>query len=178
MIVSRNFSRINSITTNTCATQKKAARILASRQEFQKVFFVPCDSHGLQLLIKNIVELPWFNAILKKAQSIVTAFTSALKQLGLLRNCMRDTLGKVVSFALSVITRWGTQVAMFKSLQCAAPALQKFYTNLPSNCGDSIKELQSVVWDRQFWVDVDFTISLLTPIDELIKMSESDHSLL
>ena len=56
-VASGDFSRINSIATDTCATQKKAARILASRQEYQKIFFVPCDSHGLQLLIKNIVEL-------------------------------------------------------------------------------------------------------------------------
>ena len=55
--VSGEFSRINSITTDTCPTQKKAARILAGRQEYQKVFFVSCDSHELQLLIKNILKL-------------------------------------------------------------------------------------------------------------------------
>ncbi len=89
---------------DTCPTQRKAARILASQQEYQKVFFVPCDSHGLQLLIKDILELPWFNKILKNVHAIITAFTGSLKQLDLLQNCMYEILGKVFSFALSVIT--------------------------------------------------------------------------
>ena len=88
-----------------CSTQRKAARILASRQEYQKVFFIFCDSHGLQLLIKNIVELLWFNAIFRNVQAIIAAFTGSLKQLGLLQNCMCETLEKVFSFALSVITQ-------------------------------------------------------------------------
>lgn len=91
---------------------------------------------------------------------------------------MKETLGKVSSFVLSVITRWGTQVAMLRSIQRVQPALQKFFSKLPEDCCDSVEELLDIIWDREFWVGIDFIAKLLIPIDELIKKSESDRSTL
>jgi hypothetical protein len=89
---------------------------------------------------------------------------------------MQEILGKPYLFILSIITQWGTQVAMLKSVQRVALTLQKFFTNLSPDYGESIMELQPLIWDRQFWVNVDFITKLLVPINELIKMSESDYS--
>ena len=35
--------------------------------EFKQVFFIPCDSHGLQLLVKDLLEIPVFRDIMQKA---------------------------------------------------------------------------------------------------------------
>ena len=39
--------------------------------ELKHVFFVPCDSHGIQLLVKDLLEIPVFKDIMAKAQTVV-----------------------------------------------------------------------------------------------------------
>ena len=41
---------------------------------FFNVFLVLCDSHGIQLLIKQILELPHYEKLVKQAQVIVASF--------------------------------------------------------------------------------------------------------
>jgi hypothetical protein len=43
--------RINYISTDTCDTILKTGRLLQALPSFQHVFMIPCDPHGLQLLI-------------------------------------------------------------------------------------------------------------------------------
>jgi len=62
-------------------------------------------------------------------------FTQSPKQLGILRQYMINSLGGIKSFALSVITRWGSQIRMLRSLQRAKPALKVYYTLLPVDAG-------------------------------------------
>ena len=35
--------------------------------KWERSFFMPCDSHGIQHLVKQILELNWFSTILKQA---------------------------------------------------------------------------------------------------------------
>jgi hypothetical protein len=81
---------------------------------------VPCDSHGLQLVIKDLIDpgkdedkstIPldirdfWTSAL-----SICTHFAKALKQPGLLRLKMISIHGKKRSLLAAGLTRWGTHV--------------------------------------------------------------------
>lgn len=56
-LVGEQWWRINSMATDTCNTMRAVWRTLAADNRTQHVFFVPCDSHGLQLLIKDISEV-------------------------------------------------------------------------------------------------------------------------
>jgi len=171
-------SRINSVSMDTCPTQMKASRILGARPAYKHVFFVPCSSHGLQLLIKDVITIPWFSERVKQAQAIVTAFTSASKQLAILRDLMQSTTGSTYSFVLSVITRWGTQIAMIKSVRRAYPALLKYANSLPGDAGKEIRDVIPTIENGQFWVDLDFAFDVLEPLDKAIKKSESDTATL
>jgi hypothetical protein len=63
-------------------------------------FFIPCDSYGLQLLIKDVLESQPFCDIIAKAQMIVLTFHQAPKQYAILQLKQE----KLTAFVLSVIT--------------------------------------------------------------------------
>jgi Protein of unknown function (DUF 659) len=70
---------INCVMTDTCSTIRKFWNVLSKKSRFEYSFFVPCDSHGIQLLIKDIVCFGTFSGTVKKAQIIVSHFRSAHK---------------------------------------------------------------------------------------------------
>jgi hypothetical protein len=155
-LTNNNLSQLNSWATDTCNTMRSAWKKAAKDPRLAHVFFVPCDSHGLQLLVKDIIqEVVYFEHTVHEAQSIVTAFQASPKQLGALRECMLETSGKATAFVLSCITRWGTQLAMVKSVNKKQATLQKFFLNRTEALEDTnekdsgIKRLDTLVWDTE-----------------------------
>lgn len=76
--------RMSSLSTNTCATMRNTWTELEEHPLLKHAFFVPCDSYGLQLLIKDILKSYPFYDIISKAQTIVSAFHRAPKQYAIL----------------------------------------------------------------------------------------------
>jgi len=50
-----NISRINSIATDMCATMLKTWEILHGFPDLKRIFCIPCDLHGTQLIVKDIL---------------------------------------------------------------------------------------------------------------------------
>ncbi|KAG6080720.1 hypothetical protein E4U16_008195 [Claviceps sp. LM84 group G4] len=69
--------RVNSITTDTCSTMIAFWRLLNEDPLTAHIFTVPCDSHGLQLLVKDVVTSEPMKGLISKAQSIVSKFRSS-----------------------------------------------------------------------------------------------------
>jgi hypothetical protein len=65
LITKGQLQRINSISTDIYDTILKTARFLQALPSFQHTFMVPCDPHGLQLLIQDICESSAFRATVK-----------------------------------------------------------------------------------------------------------------
>jgi hypothetical protein len=59
---------------------------LRLKLRFQRTFFIPCDSHGIQLLIKDIITLDLFKDTMAICNQIITYFRLAQKQLAFLRH--------------------------------------------------------------------------------------------
>jgi len=95
---------------------------------------------------------------------------------------MIETNGKATAFVLSCITRWGTQLAMVRSVNKKQAALQKFFLNRTTALEDvnekdsAIKKLDTLVWDKGFWQRLQFLCRSLAPIDNAIKISESNRT--
>jgi hypothetical protein len=172
----RPWTQLNSLVTDTCATQLNTGFRISQSQDLKHLFIIGCDSHGIQLLIKDILDMPQFKSTFTQAQEIVQAFSRSPKQLGILRQYMINSLGGIKSFALSVITRWGSQIRMLQSLQRAKPALEVYYTLLSTDAGQSIRKHQSLIHNESWWNKVSNLLQILDPIDEAIKMSESDKA--
>src|SRR5579859_5938053 len=105
--------------------------------ELKHVFFIPCDSQGLQLLVKDIIcHLPRFKELHDKAKKVVKAFNKAHLQYARLRDIQMTCYKEHRALILSIITRWGTQlrliVSLLKSKVCTPPLLliEGSYTTL------------------------------------------------
>ena len=59
----RPWTQLNSLVTDTCPAQLNAWFEISRFQDLKHLFIVGCDSHGLQLLIKDIIEMPQSKSI-------------------------------------------------------------------------------------------------------------------
>ncbi len=136
---------------------------------------MPCDSHGLQLLVKDIVEhIPVFKATLEQAQAVVKAFKNAPLQLSFLREYQVQHYQQPVALILSVITRWGTQYRLVNSLIKSKDALQYYAVKHAKE--ELAFNAHEFLVDSTFWSKLDALRALLKPIDDAIKASESNKS--
>lgn len=142
--------------------------------ELKHIFFIPCDSHGLQLLVKDLLSLPHYQRINEKAQTVVKAFKNAPLQLSHLRIYQRQIYKEERALVLFVITRWGTHAKLASSVYNNKDALKAF---VRSDLSDKLSEKAAeYIRDPLFWAELDELRDLLYPIDEHLKMSESNKS--
>lgn len=129
--VNGEFSKVNAVCTDTNSTQRKCQSDLKTHPQLAHILSILCDSHGLQLLVKDIVTTSPWRLVLKKAVYMITYFRHSKKQYAQLRNLMVLTCNsKTYSLLLAAITRWSTQQSALQSLQRVRPALKAFCTNL------------------------------------------------
>ncbi|RKF76666.1 hypothetical protein GcC1_070018 [Golovinomyces cichoracearum] len=94
----RNLAKWASYSSDTCATQKSAWEIMNSTAETRHVLTVPCDSHSLQLILKDLIwpgkdnhgnSTSAMGELFKSGlNAVVSFFSSSDKQLALLRSVM------------------------------------------------------------------------------------------
>lgn len=173
------LDRINSIASDTCSTMRRMWLEVEEFEDLKHCFFIPCDSHGIQLLVKDIFTLlPGFNDVLQKAQTIVKSFRLAPLQYSRLRELQVENYGHHQSLVLSVMTRWGTQYRLVESLINSKDAVRSYAINfrtLPPS--QRLKRAaMDAIMDRHLWVRLEALRELLKPIDERLRMSESGKS--
>ena len=177
MVAPYDLSRVSSLTTDTCATMRSTWSGLESTEQLSHAIFIPCDSHGLQLLIKDLLELPQIAPIIEKAQTIVGAFHRAKKQYAILRS--KQEIPQAL--LLSVITRWGSQFLLVISvLRCKGPLFAWLSDSRArmGKKGSKVNILEKIITDHVFWANLSSLEQILRPIHEAQKMSESDGSIL
>ncbi|KAJ5103082.1 hypothetical protein N7532_003611 [Penicillium argentinense] len=145
---------------------------LRTRDELKHVFFIPCDSHGLQLLMQDLLSLPTIVSVFKRAASIVSYFNTAHLQLAKLRALQQRFYKKELSLLAVVSTRWGTQYRMLMSVKRSEQALRAYFTT-HTDLGEAGRELATVANYHKFWGQLNELLVLIEPLDEAIRMSES-----
>jgi hypothetical protein len=119
--------------------------------EMKHVFFVPCDSHGLQLLMGDILKFPFFADVMQKAQLIVTSFRGSNKELAILWNFQIKAYNQRRSLILNVLIRWGTSVGLINSVLRSKEALLNYFQQKSSSIDhDKSHTLASFVNDYTF----------------------------
>lgn len=121
-ITNNDLNRLSSLSTDTCNTQRSVWKKVQMIPELKHVLSIPCDSHGLQLAIKDLIDpgkdeyrctIPSkIREFCKEYTSIISFFSGAPKQLGYLR-VKQKKVSKVVALIAAGNTRWGTQVSIF-----------------------------------------------------------------
>lgn len=59
--------RVNSFTTNTCNLMRAFCKSLKQDTRLKHIFCTLCDSHRIQLLIKDILSIKWYTGIIQQA---------------------------------------------------------------------------------------------------------------
>ena len=78
-ICKSDLSRINSIAGDTCSTNLAIFKQLQSQPTLKHSFFIPCDAHSLQLLIKDICNHNTMKDIVATADNLVSHFKHSPK---------------------------------------------------------------------------------------------------
>ena len=73
--------------------------------EYEHVFFVLCDSHGLQCGLKDILKVLNITRIMANCMLVNKYFKNSPHQYSLLRECQLDRYRKTYGLALAVPTR-------------------------------------------------------------------------
>src|SRR5579859_5673762 len=170
-----DVSRINSIAIDIYATMLKTWEILHGFPDLKHIFCIPCDSHGVQLIVKDILTcIPEFKELLEKAQTIAKAFKNASLQYACLRQLQVEIYGQKRSLCLSAITRWGTQYRLVESLLKSKDALCRYA--IAHEASDLAVYSHDYINSSTFWGSLESLRELLQPIDEALRMSESNQA--
>lgn len=114
------------------ASQRATWRVLRNYSELKHVFAVPCNSHGLQLAIKDLLEnhkkrlLTQVQQCHQIAIRICRLFRTAPTLLAILREEQITAYSKKITLVVSVITRWGSQFGLLQSVHANLAALVHF----------------------------------------------------
>ena len=169
------LERVNCICTDTCSTMKAMWTEISKSAEMKHVFFVPCDSHGLQLLLGDILKFPYFTDVIEKAQLIVISFRGSNKELASLWKYQMKAYKQRRSLVLNFLTRWGTTVGLLNSVLNNQQALLGYFQQKnPGIDQGRNKPLGSFVNDYSFWKKLTMVKKILNPIHKLQYMSEAE----
>ena len=168
---------INSLATDTCTTMRSLWAKLKHKPQYNHTFFIPCDSHGIQLLIKDVLTSKtlntWLSTTFKKAQKVVAFFSNAKKQLAFLREHQKRLYGHFKSFVIAGETRWGTQYNMLSSVMRSKDALRDYSDDHRAGCTPQIKD---TLQESNFWSELDDLMRLLKPVHDFQVESEGSSS--
>ena len=67
IVTDGKLERMNSLATDTCATMRSLWNKIQASPQLRHVFCVPCDSHDIQLFLKDIFQLSWWKSVIGKA---------------------------------------------------------------------------------------------------------------
>lgn len=111
-----NIKRINSYATDIEPKMQGIYSILIVQKDFKHVFWVFCDSHDIQFLMKNTFELSWFIEIFKKVVEFVIYFHRNGKQINVLRKCQKKIYDRHYSIMLNASIWFVNACLSFDSL--------------------------------------------------------------
>lgn len=89
-----DFKKVNSVATDTCSLEHAVRDTLSLDPRLQHAFFIPCDSHGLQFLIKDLLGLEPLSAVFLQALKIVNSLRKAKHHLGILASVKKRSMVK------------------------------------------------------------------------------------
>lgn len=160
-----DLGKIHSVTTDTCSLERATWDRLSQDPRLSHIFYVSCDSHGLQLLIKNLLSAPQIKTTFYKGLAIVNFLRKAKHQLSILRRYQTQHYGGPRSLIASTILRWGTQVTMLESVANSKAALRSYVEDpeakFPPRRNGTPNRTKEYVQNHEFWVELDELITLL-----------------
>ena len=173
------FHLVSGVVTDNAAPNRAAWEILEKEFRESMLICYGCGSHATNLLMKNIIELPWTQNTIKLAISISKYFRNHSVQYAVLKQEQQKLLGNTIALQLPVPTRWSSYLDCLNSVYNSKDALQACVVK-PSVSSkmqkDSKSDLRTIILDCETWEQLSVVIRLLKPFLDVILSLEKDTS--
>ena len=173
-----DWKRINSISTDTCSVMKSVWEKLEDTTELRHCIMIPCDSHGLQLVMKDIVDskgskVPRAGEVFRLALDLVVFFHHSPLEYARMQAKQIEKWGNRKALIASVITRWGTQYNMLSSLHDCQEAVCEWTLITPAASTARGREIIRIANSHSFWWQLKELIKIFKPLHVAQKESEA-----
>jgi len=163
MVGDGGWWRFNSFNTDTCNTMRAVWSLVERDRRTKHVFCIACNSHGLQLLIYDLLDIEPYSTLLEKDQTITLFFRRPKLQYAILRKHQHHHFGRSKASVLAVTTLWGTQAGLIGSvLDNKRPLIS--YPNEEN--AEPAPDVKSIIGQTAFWACLDDLYTLLGGISE------------
>jgi hypothetical protein len=170
------WTNINSISTDTCSTMRKVWKSLLQKPELEHIFTIPCDSHGLQLIFKDLLgqksQWPMIKATFKSALEIVSFFHKSPYQYADLQILQEKHYQKRLALIASVITRWGSQYNLIFSVSRSKKALIEWARSIEKQDTVRLVEVIGIILQKDFWQRLEDLVDIFEPLHVMQKALE------
>jgi hAT family C-terminal dimerisation region len=173
--------RINACSTDTCSVMRDIWRILPRRPGLTHCLMNPCDDHGLQLLISDILSYPAWSSTVNGADQIVRHFKHSPKQLAIFKDIQRKLLSsqnKAKPLIIAKVVRWGTHRKEFQSIIDNRSVFRAFAadsrTDLTSS--DTARTIAKTITDSSFYATLEEVTMIIVPIHQAQIEAEGDDA--
>jgi hypothetical protein len=164
-------NKVYATVTDNAANMKSAWTEI--EEAYSHITPIGCSAHGLNLLLGDIMSTQTMQAIHSKAKTIVKFFRNKQVVSATFAEKQKQK-GKPTSLKLPVVTRWGSTVIMFQSLQEGKESLQEVAI---MDSLDIEGEIRKNILDNDiFWARITACLALLEPITSAIAQVESDSA--
>jgi hypothetical protein len=169
-------SKICSVITDNAANMKKAWELIEDK--YSHIFANGCAAHMLNLLVKDILQLPLFQSTFEKSVELVKHIQSSqelLFRFRTIRSSLKSAhqIERELELCLPVATRW------YSSKKCISSVIlnRDVIISLSSLSRSSFDpELASMLQGEDFWALLAQCDSILDPIVNLISVFEADST--
>ncbi|GBG90357.1 hypothetical protein CBR_g50605 [Chara braunii] len=178
--------KITAICTDSFAGNTSAARMLREDPEFAQIYWIPCTTHCMDLLMHDIGKKEWADEIITKANKIVN-FVRVHRWP---RSQLRTQLSKYPDLKCTCLlrpaqTRFMTNYVMLQRLEVCERVIVRIVTGhgweaMPWRGDIRVKAyfVEETVLDKALWADVKKLIAVMKgPYGVLRKVDKDVHCL-
>lgn len=173
--------KVISVVSDNAKNMVKAWDIFIKNNPSSQISFFGCAGHVLNLLCKDIVNLPTFREIQNSTKNIIKQFKYSHILNGLLKEIQSVGISTEdvqnshnITLKLPVVTRWGSEAASLKSLIINKQYLKQVAISNKSINLLSKESVTSILDNTTFWVQVETMYNLLKPVANWISILESE----
>lgn len=165
-------SKILAVCTDNAANMKSAWRKI--QEKYPEILTYGCVAHSLNLMAKDVLNLPTFSKVYTQAKKIIQFFRNKHLPRQVLRRIQLEKNGSEISLAAPSDTRWCAAAFSFESILKNKEYLQQAV--LDSMLRNSVDPLvrRCVLDEDVFWPRLETTFQILKPISCSISEIESD----
>src|SRR5829696_5108137 len=170
-----DINKFSAVITDTASVMKAAWRII--EEKYPSIVCLGCNSHIMNLLIGDILKIDQIKSVVENAKKLVNYFKGHVQAAAKLKRIQKENYSKEIALVLPALTRWGTHLDCFQSLQNSKTALEQALMDIRIR-QNMDSTLRTHILSDDFWEDLDIITKIMKPMVSTLKLFESDISIL